>query len=110
MTREELDAMPEERKMLLLGIGLPVLMEIRLLELSGRMPAIEKLGSVLSPVVTETAYVLDGHRFEREVGAYLVVRGLLEQYRGPLDAHVRLTAWGQDFVLTCIKKTVMWSS
>lgn len=101
---EFVEKLSEEQKQLLLGLGLPALMEIRLLELDGAEAAIE--GVQPDPHkpwpedcnLRRTHTVLRGTLYGTAVGKFLLARGLLEHVHGQNCAHVRLTEWGRTFI------------
>lgn len=100
----------EERK-LLLGLGLPALMEIRLIELNGMEAAVDELRG-MPGMSTECSYqrtmtVLKGHRFAGAIGQFLVWRGLARRVHGEECPHLVLTEWGQEFVGGVVNNSVM---
>ena len=108
----DIEKLSAEQKHLLLGLGLPALMEIRLLELDGAEAAIE--GVQPDPHkpwpedcnLRRTHTVLRGTLYGTAVGQFLLARGLLEPVHGPNCVHVRLTEWGRTFIEGSINNIV----
>ncbi len=108
------ESLTEEQKMLLLGLGIPALMEIRLLALDGAEATLPELGKAGGPgtgkgcSLARTHTVLRGTLYGYAVGRFLLQRGLLERVHGETCPHVRVTEWGQALVMGTIKNTAKW--
>lgn len=100
-----------EEKQLLLGLSLPALMEIRLIELNGMEAAVDELrgmpGASAECTYQRTMTVLKGHRFAGAIGQFLVWRGLAKRVHGEECPHLVLTDWGRVFIAGVINNNVM---
>lgn len=107
----DLAALSEEQELLLMGLGLPAMMEVRLVELAGMEAVVEGRGRAQHGAdgacnLTRTSSVLRGCTYGPLAGEFLVQRGLLEQVHEGSCPHVRLTDWGRDFVRGSIANIV----